>query len=270
MTAMANRSRPRSRPWWSRPRRLGRRCFSTKRYRDCGSNPAVTRFASLRRIHRVIWSAASTPTPMFPTSRRRPISLSGVVLGLRPARPDGPFRDLFPLEPTARREFASTSHVTAFARVYQAERDESLPVTVRRRIIDASNRTVQESSDKIFERGNSASHSADYQFELPLASLAAGQYLLTIEATRKEKRDDSPRRRVFGSVTRSYLRNPNGLGEHIAVTRASDSERVGEFRLRQGYGGHRRSFSGGVPRGKAPRIRSERKAERQLHDPRVT
>src|SRR6185503_885426 len=28
-------------------------------------------------------------------------------------------------------------------------------------------------------------------------------------------------------------------------------EPVGEFRLRQGYGGHRRSFSGGVPRGEA-------------------
>jgi hypothetical protein len=77
--------------------------------------------------------------------------------------------------------------VTAFARVYQAEHDASLPVTLRRRIIDASNRTVQESSDRLFEPRNSASHSADYQFELPLASLSAGQYLLTIDATRKEK-----------------------------------------------------------------------------------
>jgi hypothetical protein len=122
-----------------------------------------------------------------PDFAKAPISLSGVVLGLRPARPDGSFRDLCPLEPTARREFTSTSHVTAFARVYQAEHDASLPVTLRRRIIDASNRTVQESSDRLFEPRNSASHSADYQFELPLASLSAGQYLLTIDATRKEK-----------------------------------------------------------------------------------
>ena len=40
--------------------------------------------------------------------------------------------------------------------------------------------------------------------------------------------------------------------------------RAGEFRLRQGYGGHRRSFSGGVPRGKAPRIRSDVLAEASL------
>lgn len=122
-----------------------------------------------------------------PDFAKAPISLSGVVLGLRPARPDGPFRDLFPLEPTARREFASASHVSAFVRIYQSAHDEVLPVRVSRRIIDASNRTVQESSDRLFEPRNSASHSADYQFELPLVSLAAGQYLLTIEATRKEK-----------------------------------------------------------------------------------
>ena len=36
-------------------------------------------------------------------------------------------------------------------------------------------------------------------------------------------------------------------------TRRRARVRVGEFRLRQGYGGHRRSLSGGVPRGDAPR-----------------
>ena len=77
--------------------------------------------------------------------------------------------------------------MTAFVRVYQSEHDASVPVTLSRRIIDASNRSVMESSDRLFEQGNSAKHSADYQFELPLASLTAGQYLLTIEATRKER-----------------------------------------------------------------------------------
>jgi hypothetical protein len=110
-----------------------------------------------------------------------------VILGLRPSGPDGPFRDLFPLEPTARREFTPTSHVSAFVRVYQSAGDGSLPVTLRRRIIDASNHAVQESSEQIFDQRNSASHSADYQFELPLAALTAGQYLLAIDATRKEK-----------------------------------------------------------------------------------
>jgi VWFA-related protein len=122
-----------------------------------------------------------------PDFAKAAVSLSGVILSLRPSGPDGPFRDLFPLEPTARREFTPTSHVTAFVRVYQSAGDGSVPVTLRRRIIDASNHAVQESSEQIFDQRNSASHSADDQFELPLASLAAGQYLLTIDATRKEK-----------------------------------------------------------------------------------
>lgn len=132
-----------------------------------------------------------------PDFAKAPISLSGVVLGLRPARPDSPFIDLFPLEPTVRREFTSSTHVTAFVRLYQAERDELLPVTLSRRIVDGSNRTAQESTETIFEKGK-GSHSADYQFDLPLASLATGQYLLTIEATRK--RNQKARREVIFTV----------------------------------------------------------------------
>jgi hypothetical protein len=48
-------------------------------------------------------------------------------------------------------------------------------------------------------------------------------------------------------------------------SRARARERVGEFRLRQGYGGHRRSFSGGVPRGKAPRMRPEPSPAAPVH-----
>ena len=160
-----------------------------------------------------------------PDFAKAPISLSGVVLGLRPSRPDGPFRDLFPLEPTARREFASASHVTAFVRVYQSERDGLLPVRISRRIVDASNRAVQESSRQSLTSANAASHSADYQFELPLVSLAPGQYLLTIEATPQGEADGSPRRRVLGSLT-----NVSKLmwRSATAPTRASRHRRTGE------------------------------------------
>jgi len=133
-----------------------------------------------------------------PDFAKAPISLSGVVLGLRSSRPDGPFRDLFPLEPTARREFASTTHVTAFVRVYQAERDELVPVTISGRIADASSRPVHESKKTVFDGAKNGSHSADYQFELPLSVMTPGQYLLTIEATRKE--NQKARREVIFAV----------------------------------------------------------------------
>jgi len=122
-----------------------------------------------------------------PDFAKAPISLSGVVLGTRSSDRGAPFSGLIPVMPTARREFAPTDHVMAFARVYQARNDPTLPVTIITRIIDSSNRTLHESSDKRFEPENPATHSADPSFALPLASLTAGQYLLTIDATRKEK-----------------------------------------------------------------------------------
>jgi hypothetical protein len=132
-----------------------------------------------------------------PDFAKAPLSLSGIVLGLRPSRPDGAFHDLFPLEPTAGREFSSTAHVTAFLRVYQAERGTVVPVKLTNRVLDAANRVVQESTTTLFEK-NGTSHSADQMFELPLKSLATGRYLLTIAVTRESKQ--TARRDVIFSV----------------------------------------------------------------------
>jgi VWFA-related protein len=123
----------------------------------------------------------------IPDFAKAPISLSGVVLGLRPSNSDGAFRDLFPIEPTARREFSSSSPVTAFVRVYQAQSGTVIPVALTSRIFDASNRIVHQSNVSLFHTGERASRSADQMFELPLASLTPGRYLLRIEATREPK-----------------------------------------------------------------------------------
>ncbi len=133
-----------------------------------------------------------------PDFAKAPVSLSGIVLGLRPAKPDGTFRDLFPIEPTASREFSSVGHVTAFLRVYQAERGTVVPVKLTTRILDASNRVVQQSGVTLFQGDDKTSHSADHTFDLPLASLNTGRYLLTIEATREPKQ--TARRDVIFSV----------------------------------------------------------------------
>ena len=64
----------------------------------------------------------------------------------------------------------------------------------------------------------------------------------------------SPRRgpdHRFLRETRASTASEPPERSEAAKRRASDG--VGEFRLRQGYGGHRRGFSGGVPRGEAPR-----------------
>jgi hypothetical protein len=68
-------------------------------------------------------------------------------------------------------------------RVYQAEKDAALPVTIATRIVDSLNRKVFEAKNPL--PADPAARSADCRFERPLSSLATGQYLLTIEATRK-------------------------------------------------------------------------------------
>src|SRR5207249_1200349 len=58
------------------------------------------------------------------------------------------------------------------------------------------------------------------------------------------------------SASARSRRSFSGGGSAPAKRRAR--ARGGEFHLRQGYGGQRRSFSGGVPRGEASRRRLER------------
>jgi len=133
-----------------------------------------------------------------PDFAKEPLSLSGLVLGTRAAAPNSTFADLLPLEPTTRREFATTDRVTAFARVYQALNDPAGAVSLTARITDASNRTAYDAKTFFTESDSAVTHSADYRLELPLASLTTGRYLLTIEAMRKPKQ--TVRRDVMFSV----------------------------------------------------------------------
>ena len=122
--------------------------------------------------------------------------MSGVVLGTRESEAGSAFHDLMPVTPSTRRQFATGDRVIAFVRAYQAEQDDPLPMTITARIVDSSNRTVFEAK-KPTPDGPPA-RSTDYRFELPLSSLTTGQYLLTIEATRKA--NQKARREVIFAV----------------------------------------------------------------------
>ena len=126
------------------------------------------------------------------------------------------------------------SHVTAFVRVYHVRTTtRCVPVTVRRRIIDASNRTVQESSEKIFESGQFRESFG----RLPVraaARVADGRAVpVDHRSDPQGEADGSPRRRVRCSlISISLLRTAN------REPRTASTE-------------------------------SKREAERELHDPRV-
>jgi VWFA-related protein len=120
-----------------------------------------------------------------PDFARAPLSLSGIVLGASAAKPGNVLGDVLPVTPTAQRQFGSSRRITALVRVYDTAAQEQPPVTVAARIVDIYGVVVFRQTASL-RPGGSAPRSADYVFDLPLSTRAAGDYLLTIEATRGE------------------------------------------------------------------------------------
>jgi hypothetical protein len=129
------------------------------------------------------------------------LRLSGVVLGSPStslATPKEAVGDLTPVLPTSQREFARTGSATAFVRVYQGGNDAASSVSVRARIQDAASTIVFDQRTTLRPRDFDTARGAEWQIDLPLAPLAPGPYLLTIEAARGPK--DAVRRDVRFAV----------------------------------------------------------------------
>ena len=90
-------------------------------------------------------------------------------------------RSLIPVVPTSRRNFWTIDQVVAFLRLYQNGK-ATAPVKVNLEIRNADDRAVFENSELIEGARFTQTRSADYRVQLPIASLAPGPYLLTIEA----------------------------------------------------------------------------------------
>jgi VWFA-related protein len=120
-----------------------------------------------------------------PDFEAAPLSMSGVILATVPelhAAPRGTFAGLLPLVPTANRQFPRNIRVTAFGRVYQTRGTAPRPVSVTARILDASGAEVVALSptlpvDSPDDRGT------PYSFDVPVATLKPGEYLLTVQSS---------------------------------------------------------------------------------------
>jgi hypothetical protein len=115
-----------------------------------------------------------------------PLSLSGIVLGTTATKPSNELGDLLPVTPTAQRQFGRSRQITAFVRVHDSVA-QAQPVTVAARILDVHD-VVRFHQTAGLPVGGSKPRTADYLLELPLSALAAGDYLLAVEATRGEDR----------------------------------------------------------------------------------
>ncbi len=122
-----------------------------------------------------------------PDFSKAELALSGVLVERTPARPvanPAELASMTSVKPTAARIFARTDRIRAFLRVYQKDKR---PVHLTAVVVNAQNESVFGHTDDL-DAGAFANGSADHQVEVSISELAAGPYLLTIEATAGGKR----------------------------------------------------------------------------------
>lgn len=120
-----------------------------------------------------------------PDYTKAPLSMSGVVISATPALTAGPQKVLspvLPVVPTTQREFAG-HRGSAYLRVYQGGTAPIAPVQMAIRILDTNEKAVLTRTDALAADQFDSNRAAEFRFELPIATLTPGTYLLTFEAT---------------------------------------------------------------------------------------
>jgi VWFA-related protein len=120
-----------------------------------------------------------------PDIRRSPLSLSGLVLSAEPALEAGPrdlFRALSPGAPTVRRTFATADRVHGFVRAHQGGTAPPTDVSIAVRVLNATDRVVFDVPRQVGSNQFTPARSFDYPFEVPVARLEPGEYLLRVDA----------------------------------------------------------------------------------------
>src|SRR5262249_19139680 len=121
------------------------------------------------------------------------LGLSDVVIGTRDnagALPDG--APAIPIVPTTARIFSASAPAWAFLRVYRpAATHDPSPVNLDVAVLDSSGKRVKYQSQPL----RFADQTADVRLALPLKTLAAGHYVLRIDA--KQDRIEASRTIAF-------------------------------------------------------------------------
>lgn len=121
-----------------------------------------------------------------PDYRSQALSLSALALAVAPPLVAGgaeAIREVLPIVPTAQRQFGPDDQVIAFARLYQGGRRPIVPATVAARIRDVHDAIVFQQFQEVPVQKFTRDRSANLLVEVPVARLAPGEYLLTVEAT---------------------------------------------------------------------------------------
>ena len=113
------------------------------------------------------------------------LAFSGIVISAAPgprAAPAGALAALIPVVPTTAREFTSSHHATAFVRIYQGGKRPLAPVELFVRLTNGRDEVVSARQEDLPPARFGAGRAADYTYEVPLARLEPGPYLLTLTA----------------------------------------------------------------------------------------
>ena len=123
------------------------------------------------------------------------LQLSGLVLAVTPghlAAPGGALSSVAPFGPTSQRDFAKTDALRAFVQVYAGGKVPAGSIDLNVRLTDESGKVVFRLSEPLAANRFDTNRLVPYLFDVPLARLASGRYLLTAEASlggRSSKRD---------------------------------------------------------------------------------
>lgn len=157
-----------------------------------------------------------------PDFRKERLSLSGVALSATPALRQAPkdaVAGVLPVALTAEREFSQAHTVAALTRIYQAEKRPLVPVKLRAVITNSAGEEVWTHTDAVAP-SRFTGYAADATVALPVGTLAAGEYLLTIDATAGERTAAAPKVRF--SITPSTPNSPT-------PNSATPNTKAGEF-----------------------------------------
>lgn len=113
-----------------------------------------------------------------------PVSMSGLILSALPSpvfAPKDALKAIMPVIPTTRRVFGPGHKVSAFARVYQGGKAKVVDVSAHITIRDGTDALVVDRQQAIPSSQFGSARAADLRFDVPIADLPAGAYVLTIE-----------------------------------------------------------------------------------------
>jgi hypothetical protein len=122
----------------------------------------------------------------IPDFSKERLALSGIALKTTPPTASGPpgaLSKILPVVPTTLRQFLKSDHIGGFVRISQGGTQPVEPVTVGLQLMDDKGANAAQNSVVLDAARSFVGRMTDYEFELPLANLGSGQYLLKVSAS---------------------------------------------------------------------------------------